>query len=137
MTKIFLDSNIWLRYFLRDNDQFESVEKLLKLIDEGNFLPYCSSMVIMEVIFVLTRLYKKSVDEVIQCVDAILKIRNIVILEKTDIEVAIAYYKKLKIKFSDCLIASQIAKNMILVTFDQDFSKIKEIKIQTPQEVSC
>ncbi len=137
MTKIFLDSNIWLRYLLRVNDQFESVEKLLKLIDEGNFLPYCSSMVIMEVIFVLTRLYKKSVDEVIQCVDAILKIRNIVILEKTDIEVAIAYYKKLKIKFSDCLIASQIAKNMILVTFDQDFSKIKEIKIQTPQEVSC
>lgn len=39
MTKIFLDTNVWLRFFLYDNDQFASVEKLITAIEEGKFLP--------------------------------------------------------------------------------------------------
>ncbi len=130
MTKIFLDSNIWLRYFLKDNNQFESVEKLLNSIEEGKYLPYTSSIVLMEIAFVLSRLYKKLNKEIITCLEAILETRNITILEETDSKIAFSYYKELGIKFSDCLIASQIPKDMIFITYDSDFPKIKSLSLR-------
>ena len=134
MTKIFLDSNIWLRYFLKDNNQFESVEKLLNSIEEGKYLPYTSSIVLMEIAFVLSRLYKKLNKEIITCLEAILETRNITILEETDSKIAFSYYKELGIKFSDCLIASQIPKDMIFITYDSDFPKIKSLNVKNPSE---
>ena len=134
MTKIFLDSNIWLRYFLKDNNQFESVEKLLNSIEEGKYLPYTSSIVLMEIAFVLSRLYKKLNKEIITCLEAILETRNITILEETDSKIAFSYYKELGIKFSDCLIASQIPKDIIFITYDSDFPKIKSLNVKNPSE---
>lgn len=134
MTKIFLDSNIWLRYFLKDNNQFESVEKLLNSIEEGKFLPYTSSIVLMEVCFVLSRTYKMTRDEITKYLESILETRNITILEETNSKIAFSYYKKFGIKFSDCLIASQTPKDMVFITYDSDFSKIKSLNVKDPSK---
>lgn len=44
------------------------------------------------------------------------------------------YYKKYKIKFTDCLIASQLPQDSTLVTFDADFNKISEIIVKKPRD---
>lgn len=135
MTKIFLDSNIYLRAFLQDNDQSVSVKQLLEAVEKGNFLPYTSSIVLMEISFVLSKTYKKTREEIIDYLESILETRGITLLEKTDSSLALMYYKMSGIKFPDCLIASQVSKEKILVTFDRDFSKIKGVTVKTPAEI--
>ncbi len=135
MTKIFLDSNIWLRFFLHDNKQFEPAEQLINLIEEGRFFPYASSIVLMEIGFVLGKVYVLPKPKIVEYLSAIIDTRNITILDKTDHRKTMYYYDRYNVKFNDCLIASQIAKGMILVTFDKEFLKIKEISVRTPGQI--
>src|SRR3989338_3550153 len=135
MTKVFLDTNVWLRFFLKDTDQFRPVENLISQIEEGRFLAYTSSIVFLEIVFVLEKTYGLSGKQILDYLDSIKEVRNITLLEKTDTPLAIEYFQKYGIKYADCLIASQIRKGMILVSFDKEFLKIKEINFKTPDQV--
>ena len=136
MKKLFLDTNIFLRFFLRDNEnQYQSVCRLLAKIEEGTFRPYTSSIVFLELNYVVRNIYKLPIDEVLDYLDAIRKMRGMTVIEKTDTDKAIALYTRYKIKLGDCFIATQIPKEGILLSYDEDFKKIKEIKFQTPDEI--
>jgi predicted nucleic acid-binding protein len=136
MISLFFDSNIWLRLFLQDDkEHYESVKKLISYTNDGFFRPYSSSIVFLEVNYVLRSFYKLSYEKTLLYLAKIKGTRNITIIDSTDINRALAYYQEYKIKFTDCLIASQIRKDITLVTFDLEFKKIKEIVSQTPKEV--
>lgn len=131
--KIFLDTNFLLRYYLRDNQQqFENCKELILQIEEGRFKVYTSSIVFLEISYVLKSVYKLPFSDITEILDSILTIRGITIVDKTNIKIALQFYKKYKVKFTDCLIASQLPKNTILVSFDEELSKIKEITIKDP-----
>lgn len=135
MIKIFLDSNIFLRVFLKDNQKhYNQATQILTLVKEGNIQPYTSTIVFLEVNYVLRSFYKLSMVQTILYLNSIKSLRNITILETTDLEKSLEFYKTYKIKFSDCLIASQIRKDIILVSFDEELRKIKEVNSQTPAE---
>lgn len=134
--KLFLDTNVLLRFFLKDvPDQFEYCRELIAAIEEGRFLPYTSAIVFLEISYVLKSVYKLPFEEVLKILDAILTIRNLTVMDKTDVKKALKLYKKYKIKFTDCLIAFQIPKQTTLVSFDLDFSKVDEINVKKPQEL--
>lgn len=131
--KIFLDTNFLLRYYLKDNQQqFESCKELLIQIEEGRFKVYASSIVFLEINYVLKSVYKLPFSDITEVLDSILTIRGINIIDKTNTKIALQFYKKYKVKFTDCLIASQLPKNTILVSFDEELSKIKEIEVKNP-----
>lgn len=133
--KIFLDTNFLLRYYLKDNQrQFEDCKELILQIEEGKFKVYTSSIVFLEVSYVLKSVYKLLFSDITEVLDSILTIRGITIIDKTNVKIALEFYKKYKIKFTDCLIASQMPKNTILVSFDEELSKIKEIEVKSPLE---
>lgn len=134
--KLFLDTNILLRFFLKDiPDQFEYCRELISAAEEGRFQPYSSAIVFLEISYVLKSVYKLPFEEVLKILDAILTIRNLTVMDKTDIKKALKLYRKYKIKFTDCLIASQLPKQTTLVSFDLDFSKVDEINVKKPQEL--
>ena len=136
MKKLFLDSNIWLHFFLKDNpEQYQSIEKLLIESDAGGFQIYTSSVILLEINFVLKGFYKLTLENTLVYLQKIKDFRNITIIDKTNSHLALEYYKTHKIKFSDCLIASQIRKDIILVTHDQDFKKIPELTVKTPDQL--
>ncbi len=136
MKKLFLDTNIFLRFFLRDNEnQYQNVFRLLAKIEEGTFKPYTSSMVFLELNYVVRNIYKLPIDEILDYIDAIKKMRGMTVIEKTNSDNAISLYKKYKIKLGDCLIATQLPKEAVLLSYDADFKKVKEIKSQTPDEI--
>lgn len=135
MTKIFLDTNIWLRFFLQDNEQFASVEKLITAVEEGKFLPYTSSIVFLELVFVLGKTYDLSKEKVKDYLEAILETRNLTLIEKTNTKKSLSFFAKYNVKFSDCLIASQIPTGVTLVSFDQEFLKIRDINTKTPEQI--
>lgn len=134
--KVFLDSNIWLRLFLKDiEEQYTSVVEFLSSIESGKFKSYTSSLVLLEVNFILERIYELDRNEIFDIFTRIKSVRGLTIIEKTNLKLAFEYYQKYNLKFPDCLIVSQLPKGAILVTFDKDFSKIKEIKSLQPKEV--
>lgn len=136
MRKLFLDTNIFLRFFLRDNEsQYQNVCELFSKIEEGEFKPYTSSIVFLELNYVARNIYKLPIDEVLDYIEAVRKMRGMTVVEKTDAKGAISLYRKYKIKLGDCFIALQLPKGAILLTYDEDFKKIKEIQFQTPDEI--
>lgn len=136
MKKLFLDTNIILRFFLRDNEsQYQDVCRLFTKIEEGRFKPYISSIVLLELNYVVRNVYKLPIDESLDYIEAVKKMRGMTVIEKTDADHAINFYRKYKIKLGDCFIASQLPKEAMLITYDGDFKKIKEILSQTPDEI--
>ncbi|KKS70915.1 hypothetical protein A3A14_01385 [Candidatus Daviesbacteria bacterium RIFCSPLOWO2_01_FULL_43_38] len=136
MKKIFIDTNLWVRFFIEDNqEQFYQSKALLTQVEEGDFRAYTSTIVLLELQFVLQKLYHLSFEKTVEIFEIIRKVRNITIIEKTNLDLALQFLKLYKIKFPDCLIASQLPKNTVLVSFDQELSKIKEITVKDPGQI--
>ncbi|MBI2017928.1 PIN domain-containing protein [Candidatus Daviesbacteria bacterium] len=134
--KIFIDTNIWVRFFIQDvPDQYEITKNLLSRVEAGELRAYTSAIVLLELQFVLQKIYKLSLAGVLEVFEVIKKVREMTIIEKTNFGLALEFYRKYKIKFPDCLISSQIPKDTILVSFDEELSKIKEITVKNPQEI--
>lgn len=134
MKKIFLDTNIWLRFILEDNEQAKDCKELITQIEAGKWRVYASSIVMLEINFVLSSVYKIKRNKVLGDLEAILKTRNLTLIEKTDFQQALKYYRQYGIKLSDCLICAQVPKKMILVSYDQDFKKLP-VAVKTPKEL--
>lgn len=136
MKNIFVDTNVWLRFFLADQkEQYQQAVELLEACQTGNLRPYTSSIVFLEVHYVLKGFYKLTYQETLVYLQRIRSTRDITVIDTTDIDVALGYFKIYRVKFSDCLIASQLREDIILVTFDKELKKIKEINTKTPAEV--
>jgi len=136
MKKIFLDTNIWLRFLVADQKkQYEACKKLISLNEEGKLRIYTSTIVLLEIIYTLTSFYRVKKESVISDIKAILASRNLTLIEKTNFQKAWRFYQKYNIKLADCLIASQLPENVILCTYDREFKKIKSITNLTPEEI--
>ncbi len=134
--KLFLDTNIFLRFIVLENQRsYNETKAIFLLFKDGVFRPYTSNIVISELIYVLTKIYKQSKYKTIKKISTILRIRNLVLIEKTDTKTALELYKNLDIKLGDCMIATQIPKGVILCTYDEDFKKIPKLITKTPNEV--
>lgn len=135
-SRIFLDTNVWLRYFIKnDLNQYEAVLNLISRIEQGDFRVYTSSVVLMEINHVGQRIYQIPKDQIIVWFEAIQKIRNMILVEKTNFDLALSFFQKYHIKLADCIIASQLPKEAVLVSFDEELPKIKEIMVKKPQEI--
>lgn len=136
MKKIFLDTNVWLRFLIGDQKrQYEACKKLIALNEEGKLKVYTSTVVLLEIIYTLLSFYRVKKKTIIADVKAILASRNLTLIQKTDFQKALVLYQKHNIKLADCLIASQLPKNVVLCTYDRDFKKIKKIVSLTPKEI--
>lgn len=134
--KIFLDSNIFLRYFTpEDKNSYEECSKIFHAIEIGTHQPYTSAIVTLECSYVLKKLYTFSRNQVAGAIGTLLSMRNLTIVETTDTIRAFDLHQNTGIKFSDCLIATQVPKGVTLVTYDHDFAKLHGLIVQTPKEV--
>jgi predicted nucleic-acid-binding protein len=135
--KLFLDSNIWLRYLLQDDDlAYLSCSKLMKSVREGRIRPYTSSVVFLEVYWVLTSTYGISRNDTQKDIETLLSVRGLVIVEKTDFRSAFYLHTKTGVKLADCLIATQLPKGVELCTYDREFARIPSLNTVTPEEVT-
>lgn len=134
--KIFIETSVFIRFLVKDDDKkLEECINLLSLIEEGKLIPYISNTVVSEILFVLTKIYKIPKASVIKDIQQVFRFRNITIIEKTDTPKALSLFKEYSVKYGDCLIATQVPKGVILITYDRDFSKIPSLKSRTPAEI--
>lgn len=134
--KLLLDSNIWIRYLIRDNEvSFRSCLALFEAFEKGEIRPYISTIILLEIYWVLTSYYRIQKKEVQRDIEKICALRGLVILGKTDFRRAFDIHKQVGIKLADCLIAGQIEQGIVLCTYDKEFAKIPSVRAMTPGEV--
>ena len=75
--KIFIETSVFIRFLSQDDiKKYKDVSRLIEMIQEGKATPYISSMVITEIVFVLTRLYQFSKDKVLAALTGLVGIER-------------------------------------------------------------
>lgn len=136
MHKVFIDTSVFIRFLTQDDKQkAQDCEHLFELVEQGKLRPYISNIVILEIQFVLTRLYNFHKNKVLVGISNLLALRNLTLVEITDTKKALSLHKRYDIKYPDCMISTQIPKNTKIVTYDEDFYKIPGILAAKPIDV--
>ncbi|HKZ43386.1 MAG TPA: type II toxin-antitoxin system VapC family toxin [Candidatus Hodarchaeales archaeon] len=133
--KIFLETSFFIRFFSRDHEaKYQECRSLLREVGLGKLFPYLSNVVVMEILFILTRFYRFPEKKTLDAIKKILRLRNLTLIEKTDTPTALRMLSRYKVKYGDCLIASQIPKGVTLVSYDKDFGKLGVVR-KEPSEL--
>ena len=132
---IFIDSNIFLRYFLKENELvFRRLEKLFSEIILGNIIGVSNAMIIAEVVWVLSRSYKWNKEKICDNIEFILITPNIRFKDKAILVNAVNVYKEKNIGFIDAYNYSYMQYYSVnkIYSFDRDFDKLKDVKRLEP-----
>lgn len=132
--KVFIDTNVWLRFLLKDDkEQFFLSKKIIELAEKGEIRPYISAIVFLEIHYVLSKYYQLTTAKINEIIKHILETRNLVVIDKTDFRKAFTWYKRYKIKLSDCLIASSVPKRCRLLSWDKELKRLKMLDVVSPK----
>ena len=132
---IFLDTNIFLRFFLKENELvFRRLEKLFSEIISGNIIGVTNAMIIAEVVWVLSRSYKWNKEKICDNIELILITPNIRFKDKAILVNAVNVYKEKNISFIDAYNYSFIRANGVteIYSFDRDFDELQDVKRLEP-----
>ena len=128
---IFLDTNIFLRFFLRENELVvRNIEKLFHEIISDKITGISNVLVIAEIVWVLESTYKWEKEKICDNIEFILNTPNIKFKERTIIVHAVNIYKKENVDFIDAYNFSYMKYYDIneIYSFDKDFDKLGDIK---------
>jgi len=137
--RIFLDSNIFLRAILKDDEaKARNCLKLFEKIDKGEITAATSALVLNEILWVLEG-YKVEREKIAERLKVIAA-SNLEILGAENGRIvleSIEYYKEIGVDFIDALNACIARENKIQViaTYDNHFEKLDFVKAVLPEAV--
>lgn len=126
----FLDTNVLLRYLLRDDEEkAERALNLLRRLELGTEKACVSPMVIFEVVFTLQRRYRVPRQQIRDSVLDILSLRGLELPNKKLYERALDLYAGQAISFADAFHAAYMNSRGIreIYSWDRDFDRIEGI----------
>lgn len=126
---IFVDTNVFLRFFIRDVESFyHKAMSLFEKAESAQAKLETSDMVIAEIVWVLESYYDFSKPEIREVVDTILETKNLKVANRSRVKEAVDLYSSGKMDFIDAYnIAYMKAKDFKKVaTFD--FKHFKNIE---------
>ncbi len=128
---VFVDTNVFLRFFVRDVETFyQKAKELFERAEKGEIKLETSEMVIAEIVWVLESYYDFSKQEIKTVIDAILDTKNIKVLNHARIKEAIDLYASGKMDFIDAYNISYIRTSGYkkVATFDiKHFKNVEDI----------
>lgn len=126
--RLFFDTNIWLRYIIGDNNEhLNTVKNLIELNEAGRLQVSTSTFVLSEFIYVQQSFYSVTKSEIINNLNDIQSMRNLKIIDVTNFSAALTTYQTSLakwLKWSDCVIATQVLPSYTLCSFDERLAKI-------------
>ncbi|MBI4990717.1 PIN domain-containing protein [Candidatus Gottesmanbacteria bacterium] len=126
MKHIIIDTNVFARYFVRDNvSQYEEAKKIFTKIEEGKLTGRVSLLVIDELIWVLESYYDLRRDVYISQIMKVFSMKGIKIIEtkKNVIMKILENMQKGNLDFTD-LYLYEIKKGSEVLSFDRDIKKL-------------
>jgi predicted nucleic-acid-binding protein len=129
---IFVDTNVFLRFFIRDVESFyHKAMSLFEKAESAQVKLETSDIVIAEIVWVLESYYDFSKPEIREVVDTILETKNLKVANHSRVKEAIDLYSSGKMDFIDAYnIAYMKAKDFKKVaTFDvKHFKNIEGVE---------
>lgn len=123
-----LDTNALLRFLLKDiPSQTIEVRKLIQKAEDGSMKLIIPEIVIFEIVFTLTRVYKYPKDQVIEGVDLIVKAKSLSVESRQIFIQALKFYKEQSLSFVDCfLLVKSNQLQVELFTFDKKLKNLSK-----------
>ncbi len=131
----FVDTNLFIRYLTEDDPvQTDAVESLFIKVKEGKETVQTSVLVIVEIVWVLESIFKKSRDEIKEMIQKIINTQNLVVENRDILLQGLEIYSQKNIDFVDAYHAVFLKSTgeKIIYSFDQDFDKIEWIERREP-----
>ncbi|MBZ5689663.1 MAG: PIN domain-containing protein [Acidobacteriia bacterium] len=128
-----VDTNLIVRYLVQDHDKHaKAAGKLYDACDRGDLVIVVLAVVLAECVFVLESFYGHSRADIASALGRLISSPGVEITEVTIHLDALNRYKGTKAHFVDCLIAATaVAKKVPVSTFDQDFRKFVDVRVET------
>src|SRR3990167_9460780 len=99
---VFVDTNVFLRFFVRDVEPFyQKAKGLFEKAEKGEIRLETSEMVIAEIVWVLESYYGFTKTEIEEVVDTILETRNVKVTNHSRVKEAVNLYTLGKMDFID------------------------------------
>ncbi len=136
MSASFLDTNILLRYFTRDDEQkAKRALDLLIRVERGEEKIITSSLVIFETVFTLQRFYKVPRQRIKELILSIISLRGLHLPGKNVYYHAFDLYVTNNISFTDAYNAAYMLSEKVsnIYTWDTDFDRIDGIVRLEPE----
>ena len=126
----FVDTNIFLRYLTRDDEQkAEQALALLRRVERGEEKIATSVMVIFETVFTLQHSYGVAREQTRQLLSDILSLRGLRVPGKSVLLRALDLYSNTNISFADAYNAAFMEASAVseIYSWDTDFDKLPGI----------
>ncbi|SRR5258708_4639022 len=128
MKKIIIDTNVLLRFFLKDiPEQVEKTEQVMQAIEDNRMRGLISILVMNELIWILRTYYKLDKSVYLPQIQKLLAFKNIQIIEvdKQVIKSILDIMFTKNIDFTDVYL-SAIKGNNEVFSFDRNFKKLQK-----------
>ena len=132
----FLDANLLLRYFTRDDeDKAERVLALLQRVERGEEKLVTSSMVIFETIFTLQRYYRVPRDRIRELMEDLISLRGLQLSNKVLYYRSLELYANNNISFADAFNAAYVLSLHLseVYSYDTDFDHLPGLQRMEPE----
>lgn len=127
-----IDTNLIVRYLVQDHEKHaKAAEKLFESCDRGQLVIVVLPVVLAECVFVLDSFYGRPRADIASALGTLISSPGVEISDSSVHLNALQRYRQSKIHFVDCLIAATAAaENTPVATFDQDFRKFPDVRVE-------
>jgi predicted nucleic-acid-binding protein len=128
-----VDTNLIVRYLIQDHEKHaKAAGKLFDACDRGDVVIVVLSAVLAECVFVLESFYRHPRPDIASTLRRLISSPGVEIKDVAVHLDALNRYQRTKAHFVDCLIAATaVAHNVPVSTFDQDFRKFVDVRVET------
>jgi predicted nucleic-acid-binding protein len=128
MTDKFLDTNCLARLILKDNlEQHNSIVELITQASRDGFYLHINVQVIIELIYVLSKIYSVKKSDIVDSIENILNSTTIQCNDFETVYLAISIWKQKNLSIEDCYYISYcLDKKLEFFSFDHQAKKIFE-----------
>jgi predicted nucleic-acid-binding protein len=128
-----VDTNLVVRYLVQDHEKHaRAAGKLFDACDRGEVVIVVLPVVLAECVFVLESFYAHRRADIASALGRLISSPGVEISEVRVHLDALSRYKGTRVHFVDCLIAAAaVAENVPVSSFDQDFRKFVDVRVET------
>jgi len=127
-----VDTNLIVRYLVQDHEKHaKAAGKLFEACDRGEIEIVVLPAVLAECVFVLESFYQHPRANIAAALSTLISSPGVEVSENAVHLDALDRYRKTKVHFVDCLLAAVArAGDIPVATFDEDFRKFGDVRVQ-------
>ncbi len=125
MPTFFVDTDVFLRFLLDDHEeQAKTAQKYFEGAQNGEIELIVLPQVLLEVCYVLAKVYKVPKKQIVSKIKAILGSEYLSVIDRQNLYSAISLFENKNVDFVDAYIYSSAKNQKVgILTFDKDFDK--------------